>query len=153
MNEQGKLKVRTLDVLDVMSTGIKKRFHQAETDKCMGKTEINEQNWEESEDNNTYMIPQECEERRNNSKLQKYFNSQEDRYIENKLTEAFSQIEVHSAIKALNNRKSVGSDRTSGEVWKENIDWLATFAIHILNRWAEIYWMPQTWKRGIITYI
>merc|ERR1712112_477018 len=111
------------------------------------------ENWEDSEDDNTYMIPQECDKRRKDSKLQKYFNSQEDRYIENKQTDAFSQTEVRSAIKALNNRKAVGTDRTSGEIWKGNIDWPATFATHLLSRCAELYWMPQTWKQGIITYI
>ena len=119
----------------------------------MGKTEINEQSWGEIEGNNTYMIPQECDEGRNNSELRKYFNSQEDRYIANKLTEAFSHKELHSAIKALNNRKAVGPDRTIGEIWKENIEWLAAFAIHIINQCAEIYWMPHTWKQGKITYI
>ena len=73
--------------------------------------------------------------------------------MENKLTDAFSQTEVYSAINALNNHKAVGTDRTSGEIWKKNVDWLATFATHLLNQCAEIYWMPQTWKQGIITYI
>ena len=64
------------------------------------------------------MIAQECAKEANrNSK--KYFNSEEDRYIENKLPEALSRIVVHRAIKALNNRKAVGPDKTSGEMWKE----------------------------------
>ena len=73
-----------------MSTVIKKHPHQAEADKCTGETEMGELNWGNSEGNNTYMIPPECGKRRKESKLQKYFNSHEDRYIENKLTDAFS---------------------------------------------------------------
>ena len=98
------------------------------------------------------MIPQECDKRRKDAKLQKYFDSQEDRYIENKLTDAFSHTEVHSAINALSNRKAVGSDKTSGEIRKANIDWCATLATHLINHCAKLYWMPQTWKQGIITY-
>ena len=85
------------------------------------------------------MIPQECGGRRKDSLLQKYFNSQGDRYIENKLIDASIHIEVHKAIKALKNRKSVGSDKTSGEIWKRSADWLATFAAHILNQCDDIY--------------
>ena len=61
LNEQGELKVRTLDVPKVVSTEIEKNFHQTEANKCKGKTEINEHNRESSEHNVTYMIPQECE--------------------------------------------------------------------------------------------
>ena len=143
LNEKGKLKVRTLDVLDVMAVEINKHFHQTETNKCKGETEINAHKWEGSAANTTYMTPQECVQKREGSQLQKYFNSQEDRYLENKLTDAFSYIEVYKAIKALNSRKAVGSEETSGEIWKDNIDCLATFAVHILNQCAEIYRMPK----------
>ena len=153
INSDGKLKVRTPDVLAIMTAEIKKHFHQSEADKREGKTEINELNWENDENNNTYMIPHECGKKRNDSKLRKYFNSQEDQYMENKLTDKFNHIEVHRAINALNNRKAVGTDRTSGEIWKKNVDWLATFATHLLNQCAELFWMPHTWKQGIITYI
>ena len=54
-----------------MSTEIKKHFHQAETDKRRGKTEINELNWENDEDNNTYMIPHDCEKKKEKLKTSK----------------------------------------------------------------------------------
>ena len=64
INKDGKLKVRTPDILAIMSTEIKKHFHQAETNKRGGETEINELNWEKDENNNTYMIPQDCEKKK-----------------------------------------------------------------------------------------
>ena len=71
----------------------------------------------------------------------------------NKLIKALNQIEVYSAIKSPNNRRSVGPDKTSGETWGGNTQWLVTLVTYVRNQCAEIYWMPQTWKQGIITYI
>ena len=63
--------------------------------------------------------------KRQNSKVQQYANSGEDRRRQNgKLGDITSEHEIGQAVAKLSNRESVGYDELTAEVFKVNREWL-----------------------------
>ena len=94
----------------------------------------------------------ELEKHREEAPLTRYLN-QKDQPIKQFMEKEITEEEIEKAINKLATRKAAGDDEITGEIIKQNKDWIKK-AIHIMiQRTEEAGRMNRKWVSGTATFI
>ena len=114
---------------------------------------IDAQLWRESHESAQREIRPNVINKSNASRIQKYHRSNYGSSAEVQMISLITEHGIETAIKTLQNSKSIGKDGVTAEVIQQNKLWAVQTIKIILRNCQKCYSMPKQWLYGVMTFL